>query len=190
MRRTPDTGPSSMKPSKVAILRTRPDTVLRDYHDLMNLAGYQDVIAMGHLFLEGRYNAERVISLAGPMVREPKYYRTVLGASIEDLCKGRIKDGEVFVNNLNISVYTEGNRENHEPTRVRKLLLHHAEIDKLTRKVEERGFSLIPTKIYFKESRVKLEIGIARGKQLHDKRETLKRKEADREMAKAVKASR
>ncbi|MFY7928572.1 MAG: NADH:ubiquinone reductase (Na(+)-transporting) subunit A, partial [Oligoflexus sp.] len=58
---------------------------------------YQDVIAIGHLFLEGRYSAERVISLAGPMVREPKYYRTVLGASIEDLSRGRIKDGEVRI---------------------------------------------------------------------------------------------
>lgn len=102
----------------------------------------------------------------------------------------RIKDGEVFVNNMNISPYEEGNRENHDPTRVRKLLLHHAEIDKLTRKVDERGFSLVPTRIYFKESRAKLEIGLARGKQLHDKRESLKRKEADREMAKAIKSSR
>ena len=98
----------------------------------------------------------------------------------------RIKDGEVFVNNLHISPYEFGNRENHDPTRVRKLLLNRAEIDKMTRKVEERGFSLIPTKLYFKEGRVKMEIGLARGKKLHDKRETLKGKEADREMARAL----
>jgi SsrA-binding protein len=98
----------------------------------------------------------------------------------------RIKDGEVFVNNLHISPYEFGNRENHDPTRVRKLLLNRVEIDKMTRKVEERGFSLIPTKLYFKDGRVKMEIGLARGKKLHDKRETLKGKEADREMARAL----
>jgi SsrA-binding protein len=103
----------------------------------------------------------------------------------ESFC--RIKDGEVFINNMNISPYEQGNRENVDPTRVRKLLLHREEIDKLTRKVDERGFSLVPTKIYFKDSRAKLEVGLARGKKLHDKRETLKRKQAEREMAKAVK---
>lgn len=100
----------------------------------------------------------------------------------------RIKEGEVFINNMHISPYSHGNRENPEdPTRMRKLLLHKGEIVKLTRKVEERGFALVPTKVYFKENRVKIEIGVARGKKLHDKRETLKAKEADREMAKALK---
>ncbi len=100
----------------------------------------------------------------------------------------RIKNGEIFVDNLHISPYEQGNRENPEPDRRRKLLLHHEEIVKLTRKVEEKGLSLVPTKIYFKESRVKLEIGVGRGKKLHDKRETLKQKEADREMTKAIKS--
>jgi SsrA-binding protein len=104
----------------------------------------------------------------------------------ESFC--RIKDGEVFINNMNISPYEQGNRENPaDPTRVRKLLLHREEIAKLIRKVDERGFSLVPTKIYFKDNRAKLEIGLARGKKLHDKRETLKEKEAVREMAKAIK---
>lgn len=98
----------------------------------------------------------------------------------------RIMGGELYVNNLHISPYEFGNRENHDPTRVRKLLVHRAELDKLTRKVEEKGLSLIPTKLYFKNGRVKLEIGVARGKKLHDKRETLKQKEADREMARAI----
>ena len=70
---------------------------------------------------------------------------------------------------------------------MRKLLLHKEEIDKLSRKAEEKGLTLIPTKIYLKDSRAKLEIGVGRGKKLHDKRETLKRKEADREMAKVLK---
>jgi SsrA-binding protein len=101
----------------------------------------------------------------------------------------RIKDGEVYVNNMHISPYEMGGRENPaDPTRMRKLLLHHAEIDKLIRLTEQKGLSLVPTKIYFKASRAKLEIGVGRGKKLHDKRETLKAKEADREMAKVVKS--
>jgi len=103
----------------------------------------------------------------------------------ESFC--RIKDGEVFINNMHVSPYEHGGLENPEPTRMRKLLLHKTEIAKLSRKVDEKGLSLVPTKIYFKEGRAKLEIGLARGKKLHDKRETLKRKEADREMAKAIK---
>jgi len=107
----------------------------------------------------------------------------------ESFC--RIKDGEIYVNNMNINPYEQGGRENPvDPTRMRKLLLHKAEIAKIIRKVEERGFSLVPTRIYFKESRAKLEIGLARGKKLHDKRETLKEKQADREMAKELKAGR
>ncbi len=106
----------------------------------------------------------------------------------ESFC--RIKNGEVFINNMNISPYEQGNRENHDPTRVRKLLLHKAEIAKLTRKVEEKGLTLVPTKIYFKDSRAKLEIGVGRGKKLHDKRETLKRKQAEREIAKEIKHNR
>lgn len=102
----------------------------------------------------------------------------------ESFC--RIMGDEVFINNMNISPYEQGNRENPDPTRVRKLLLHREEIDKLIRKVEERGFALVATKIYFKNGRAKLEIGVGRGKKLHDKRHTLKQKEADREMARAL----
>ena len=105
----------------------------------------------------------------------------------ESFC--RIKDGELFINNMNISPYEHGNRENHDPTRIRKLLLHHAEIDKLIRLTEQKGMAMVPTKIYFKQNYVKLEIGIGRGKNLHDKRQTLKSKEADREMAKAMKSN-
>jgi SsrA-binding protein len=98
----------------------------------------------------------------------------------------RIRNGEIFVENMNISPYEQGNRENHDPLRVRKLLLNRIEIDKLTKKVDERGFALVPTKLYFKDSRAKLEIGLCRGKKLYDKRETLKRKQADREASRAV----
>jgi SsrA-binding protein len=101
----------------------------------------------------------------------------------------RIKNGEVFINNMNIAVYEFGNRENHEPTRMRKLLLHHVEIDKLIRLTEQKGLAMVPTKLYFKRNYVKLEIGVGRGKKLHDKRQTLKQKEADREIAKAIKSA-
>jgi len=106
----------------------------------------------------------------------------------ESFC--RIIKGELFLNNMNISPYEQGNRENHEPTRMRKLLLHKQEIEKLARKVDERGLSLVPTKIYFKNSLVKVEIGVGRGKKMHDKRESLKQKQATREMAKIFKENR
>ncbi|MEN8686215.1 MAG: SsrA-binding protein SmpB [Desulfuromonadales bacterium] len=98
----------------------------------------------------------------------------------------RIRNGEVFVDNMNISPYEQGNRENHEPLRSRKLLLNRYEIDKLIKKVDEKGLTLVPTKIYFKDSRAKLEIGVCRGKKLYDKRENLKRKQADREASRAM----
>lgn len=98
----------------------------------------------------------------------------------------RIRNGEVFVDNMNISPYEQGNRANHEPLRSRKLLLHSYEIEKLIKKVDEKGLTLVPTKIYFKNSRAKLEIGVCRGKKLYDKRETLKRKQADREASRAI----
>lgn len=98
----------------------------------------------------------------------------------------RIRNGEVFVDNMNISPYEQGNRENHEPLRSRKLLLNRYEIDKLIKKVDEKGLTLVPTKIYFKNRRAKLEIGVCRGKKLYDKRETLKRKQADREASRAM----
>ena len=93
----------------------------------------------------------------------------------------RIRHGEVFVDGMNISPYEFGNRENVESLRARKLLLHRSEINKLSRKVDERGYSLVPTKIYLKGGKAKLEIGLARGKKQYDKRETLKRQQSDRE---------
>lgn len=98
----------------------------------------------------------------------------------------RIRNGEVFVDNMNISPYEQGNRENHDPLRARKLLLHSYEIEKLSKKVAEKGLTLVPTKLYFKGGKVKLEIGVCRGKKLYDKRETLKRNQADREASRAI----
>ena len=78
----------------------------------------------------------------------------------------RIRNGEVFVDNMNISPYEQGNRENHDPLRSRKLLLNRYEIDKLIKKVDEKGLTLVPTKIYFKDSRAKLEIGVCSASRL------------------------
>jgi len=98
----------------------------------------------------------------------------------------RIRNGEVFVDNMNISPYEQGNRENHDPLRARKLLLHSHEIEKLRKKVAEKGLTLVPTKLYFTGGKVKLEIGVCRGKKLYDKRESLKSHQADREASRAM----
>jgi SsrA-binding protein len=98
-----------------------------------------------------------------------------------------IKDEEAFLHNTHISPYPYGHQFNHEPERVRKLLLHKQEIRRFSGKTNERGYTLIPLKIYLKSGKIKLLIGLAKGKTLYDKREDLKRRSADREMEKALK---
>lgn len=96
-----------------------------------------------------------------------------------------VKNGEMFLMNAHISPYSHGNRFNADPTRSRKLLLHRKEIKRFTGKVRERGYSLIPLSIYFKNGKAKVEIALAKGKKQFDKRETLKKKTAEREMERA-----
>ena len=98
-----------------------------------------------------------------------------------------IKDGEVLLLNCHISPYTHGNIMNHDPLRTRKLLLHKKEIARIQAKALQKGYSLIPLKIYFKESRAKVEIGLARGKKMYEKRDSIKKREADREIERAMK---
>lgn len=100
---------------------------------------------------------------------------------------GLIKNGEAWLLNAHISPYSHGNRDNHEPTRTRKLLLHRREIDRLAGKAQEKGLTLVPTRMYIKNGRVKLELAVGKGKKLYDKRETEKRREADREARKMLK---
>jgi SsrA-binding protein len=102
----------------------------------------------------------------------------------------RVEGGEVWVYNIHISAYSHRGYADHEPTRRRKLLLHRQEIRKLIGKTVERGMTLVPTRMYFKEGRIKVEISLAKGKKAHDKRETIKRREADRETRAAVKERR
>lgn len=118
------------------------------------------------------------------------------GTEVKSAREGRcnLKDGyaqirkqEAWLMNVHISPYSHGNRDNHEPTRARKLLLHRAEIDKLAGKVQEKGLTLVPTKMYLKDGRIKIELAVAKGKKLYDKRETEKRREADREARAMIK---
>ena len=99
----------------------------------------------------------------------------------------QIRNGEMFLVNANISPYAQGNLANHDPLRTRKLLLHKEEIRKLTWKMTQKGFTLIPLKIYFVRGKAKALIGLARGKRSYDKRETIKAKESKREMERVVK---
>lgn len=116
------------------------------------------------------------------------------GTEIKSIRKGsvnlkdsfaRVKDGEIFLHNMHISPYEQGNRYNHDPTRSRKLLMHKKEIAKLFGATKQTGYSLIPLKVYIKGGRAKVLIGLGKGKRKYDKRETLKRKTAQREIEKA-----
>ena len=94
-----------------------------------------------------------------------------------------VKEGEVFVHNFHISPYDHGNRFNHDPVRVRKLLLHKREIIKLANQMNQKGFTLVPLKLYFNSrNKAKMQIAIAKGKQLYDKREDIKKRTQEREM--------
>lgn len=99
----------------------------------------------------------------------------------------RIENGEVFVYGMHVSPYEKGNIFNKDPLRVKKLLLHKAEINRLAGRVAEKGYTLVPLQVYFKEGRVKVEIGLARGKKLYDKREDIAKKDARREIEREFK---
>lgn len=99
----------------------------------------------------------------------------------------RIENGEVFVYGMHVSPYEKGNIFNKDPLRIKKLLLHRHEINRLAGRVVEKGYTLVPLQVYFKEGRVKVEIGLARGKKLYDKREDIAKKDARREMEREFK---
>ena len=126
-------------------------------------------------FIEERYEAGMV--LQGTEVKALREGR----ANIKD-GYARITDGEVYLMDVHISPYAFGNRLNHDPLRPRKLLMHRREIHRLTGKVKERGFSLIPLSIYFSHGRAKVALALAKGKKLYDKREALKRKAMKKEV--------
>lgn len=118
------------------------------------------------------------------------------GSEVKSLRQGRgnlkdgyagIRGGEAFLYNVHISPYAQAARDNPDPVRERKLLLHKKEIKRLIGKIQERGYTLIPLQMYFKNGKAKVELGLARGKKLYDKRETLRRKAMEREVKKAFK---
>jgi SsrA-binding protein len=121
------------------------------------------------------------------------------GTEVKSLRDGRaslqqayadVRDGEAWLVGAHISVYEQGNLANHDPDRDRKLLLHKKELSSLVGKVSQRGLTIIPTKLYFKNGRAKVELALARGKEGRDKRRDLARREADRDMERALKSRR
>ncbi|HEY3885474.1 MAG TPA: SsrA-binding protein SmpB [Vicinamibacterales bacterium] len=111
------------------------------------------------------------------------------GANLRD-SYARVEGGEVWIYNVHISAYRNRGYSDHEPTRRRKLLLHRQEIRKLVVKTTERGMTIVPVRLYFKNGRVKVAISLAKGKKAHDKRETIKRRETERETRAAIKEKR
>ena len=118
------------------------------------------------------------------------------GTEVKSLRAGRVnlrdgyvvvRDGELWMTDVHIAPYDQGNRENHEPRRERKLLAHRRQIDRLYGRIRERGNTVVPLRLYWKHNRVKVEIGLARGKRQYDKRATLARRESDRAIQRALK---
>ncbi|QSO48591.1 SsrA-binding protein SmpB [Alicyclobacillus mengziensis] len=119
----------------------------------------------------------------------------LFGTEIKSIRKGsanlrdayaQVQNGEVWLYNMHVSPYEQGNRFNHEPMRPRKLLLHKSEIAKLIGAVKEQGYTLIPTKLYIRNGYCKIELGLAKGKKLYDKRESAKKRDANREIQRAL----
>lgn len=125
--------------------------------------------------IESEYEAG--IILAGSEVKSIREGRVSFQDAYAD-----IKNGELFLRQLHITPYKYAHESNHEPLRTRKLLLHRYEIKKLLSKIKERGYTLVPLKIYFKNSKIKVLIGLGRGKKLYDKRETIKKKDMKRDL--------
>ena len=131
-------------------------------------------------FIEEKFEAGMV--LKGTEVKSLRNGKANLNDSF-----ALVKNGEAFLHNLHISPYNFGNRENHDPDRMRKLLLHKKEIGKLFSMIREQGYTVVPLRLYFKEGLVKVEVGLAKGKKLYDKREDLKKKDMRKDVAVALK---
>jgi len=138
--------------------------------------------ASHNYFLLDRFEAG--VSLRGTEVKSIREGK----ANLRD-AYGLIKDGEAFLLNVHIGPYSHGNIANHDETRTRRLLLHREEVRKLLTKTQIKGHTLIPTRLYFKNGRVKCELAVAKGKQDWDKRETERSREADREARSAINAN-
>lgn len=120
----------------------------------------------------------------------------LVGSEIKSIRAGRVslqdgyvafEQGEAWLVNIHIAQYDPASRQNHDPKRRRKLLLHRREIDRLAGKVQEKGFTVIPTRLYLKDGRAKVEIGLAKGKRLYDKREAIAKRDSQRQVDRALK---
>jgi SsrA-binding protein len=125
---------------------------------------------------------EAGLELTGTEVKSLRAGRAQLQQAYAEL-----RDGQVWLVGAHIAPYEQGTYANHDPDRDRRLLLHRREIDSLSGKVRERGFTLVPTRLYWKNGRAKVEIALARGKEAHDKRRAIAKRDAEREMARALK---
>lgn len=139
--------------------------------------------AYHNYFIEDRYEAG--IELSGTEVKSIRQGKLNLKDSF---C--HVKDGELFLYGMHISPYEKGNIFNRDPLRTRKLLMHKREILKLSSRIQQDGYSLIPLSVYFKHARVKVELGLARGKKLYDKRASAAERDARRDMDRAMKTQR
>jgi SsrA-binding protein len=128
---------------------------------------------------------EAGVALTGTEVKSLREGRATIAQSYAE-----VRDGEAWLMGAEISIYDQGNRANHDPTRPRKLLLHRREIDSLYGKVREKGLTLVPTRLYFKDGRVKVELAVARGKERRDKRRDLAERDAQRQIERALKSRR
>ncbi len=120
----------------------------------------------------------------------------LVGSEIKSIRAGRVslqegfvlfENGEAWLVNVHIAPYDPASRQNHEPKRKRKLLLHRREIERLQGRVQEKGYTLVPTRLYLKDGRAKVELGLGRGKKLYDKRETIAKKDSKRQIERALK---
>lgn len=133
-------------------------------------------------FIDDEYEAGMV--LVGTEVKSLRLGRVNLKDSY-----AKIKNGEVFVHQMHIGQYPFAHYDNHDPLRPRKLLLHNHEIKKLIGKVQEKGYSLIPVRVYFKNGKVKMSLALARGKRKYDKRESIRNRDEKRDMERSLKGS-
>src|SRR5436305_2625054 len=162
--------------------QTKPNTEKNPRRD-PTAAGQRDAavnrIASHNYFLLEKF--ETGIALTGTEVKSIRAGKVTLKDAY-----GLVKDGELWLLNCHIGTYEHGNIYNHTPLRTRKLLVHKEELRKLIGQTQQKGLTLIPTRMYFKNGRVKLELALAKGKQLWDKRETERRRTADKEAREAV----
>jgi SsrA-binding protein len=128
---------------------------------------------------------EAGLVLTGTEVKSLREGRATLGQAFAE-----IRDGEAWLVGSHIATYEQGNQANHDPDRARKLLLHGREIARLIGQTKERGLALVPTRLYFKDGRVKVELALARGKEQRDKRRDIARRDADRQIERALKGRR